>query len=1581
MLSSIQMHAPRVIYEYFRQLFAQVTNPPIDPLREELIMSLQCYVGPGGNLLELQPDLQCAKLSLPSPMLSSIQMHAVHNVHLYDPQWRSCSIDITFPREEGEEGYVKALDRICRESQNSVKEGYRIIVLSDRNTSFQRVPLSTLVACGAVHHHLVDLKQRLKVVLVVETAEAREVHHMCVLLGYGADAICPYLVHDLIGKLHRDNAVPALNMSAEQMIYNYSDACDHGILKVMSKMGISTLQSYKGAQIFEALGLDDTVVKRCFKGTATRIRGSTFYTLARDALAFHEYGYPTLEDQSIEPTNTPDKTAYNLREAGEYHYRIGGESHMNTPGGVVNLQDAVRTKNIESYRAYSREMQEQTNKCALRGMLDIAYEKRDPIPVEEVEDWTSIVKRFVTGAMSYGSISEEAHSALAIAMNRIGTKSNTGEGGEDSETSVRGGDSRRSSTKQVASGRFGVTGYYLTNAEELQIKLAQGAKPGEGGELPGHKVSESIAKTRKSTAGVGLISPPPHHDIYSIEDLKQLIYDLKCSNPRARISVKLVSEVGIGVISAGVAKAKAEHILISGHDGGTGAARWTGIKHAGLPWELGLAETHQTLVLNNLRNKVVLQTDGQIRTGLDVAVACLLGAEEWGFATTPLIALGCIMMRKCHLNTCPVGVATQDPELRKKFVGQPEHVINFFYYVAEELRDIMAKLGFRKITDMVGRSDLLKFRGDEKNPKMSNIDFTKMLHLTPFQFSAKIPQNFNLDLRIENQWMDEMMKAVDGDEHVRIEAKVSNTDRTLGATISSKIHAKFREEGMTKGSIHIKCNGSAGQSFGAFLAKGVTLELEGDANDYVGKGLSGGRVIIFPPKTSKFIAEENIIVGNVCFYGATSGRAYVRGIAAERFAVRNSGAEALVEGVGDHGCEYMTGGRVIILGKCGRNFGAGMSGGIAYVWDPEGTFPRQVNRDLVQLETMEDPEEIDYVKKFLEEHHQLTGSEVAGRLLAEWTKTLGQFVVVMPRDYKAVMEKQKKQKQVPQAGEIKELSNGHPKAHSNGHSNGNSNGIPPKNQIQKDTAEKIADLEDIVTDEEVAKKQLDKIRGFMKYKHKHDKYRRAKERSEDWKEISYRIDERELKTQTARCMDCGIPFCQSDYGCPIANIIPSWNELVFQNKWKEAYERLVLTNNFPEFTGRVCPAPCEGACVLGLIEKSVAIKSIECAIIDKAFDMGWVVPSIPKVRNGLRIAIIGSGPAGLAAADQLNRGGYRVTVFERSDRPGGLLTYGIPEMKLEKRVVDRRIDVMKGEGIEFRCNANVGHNVDALQLLSEYDSLLLATGATWPRDLDIPGRNSKGIHFAMDYLHQNTFSLLNSQLKDENFIDAKGKHVIVIGGGDTGNDCIGTAVRHGAASVINFDYHERLPEERGEDNAWPQWPRIFRVEYGHAEVVEKYSRDPREFCAKTKSFVVDESGHVTGINTVQVEWYRDENRKWRQREKAGTDRHWKADLVLLAMGYSGPETKILEDLAVKIDRPTGNAPTALARTPQTSYATNVPKVYAAGDCRRGQSLVVWGIREGREAAREMDENLTGSSLLPVTGGARATLYKKRAVAQ
>ncbi|PRP78286.1 hypothetical protein PROFUN_13917, partial [Planoprotostelium fungivorum] len=594
---------PRVIYEYFRQLFAQVTNPPIDPLREELIMSLQCYVGPGGNLLELQPDLQCAKLSLPSPMLSSIQMHAVHNLHLYDPQWRSCSIDITFPREEGEEGYVKALDRICREGQNSVEEGHRIIVLSDRNTSFQRVPLSTLVACGAVHHHLVDLKQRLKVVLVVETAEAREVHHMCVLLGYGADAICPYLVHDLIEKLHRDNAVPALNMSAEQMIYNYSDACDHGILKVMSKMGISTLQSYKGAQIFEALGLDDTVVKRCFKGTATRIRGSTFYTLARDALAFHEYGFPTLEDQSIEPTNTPDKTAYNLREAGEYHYRIGGESHMNTPGGVVNLQDAVRTKNIESYRAYSREMQEQTNKCALRGMLDIAYEKRDPIPVEEVEDWTSIVKRFVTGAMSYGSISEEAHSALAIAMNRIGTKSNTGEGGEDSETSVRGGDSRRSSTKQVASGRFGVTGYYLTNAEELQIKLAQGAKPGEGGELPGHKVSESIAKTRKSTAGVGLISPPPHHDIYSIEDLKQLIYDLKCSNPRARISVKLVSEVGIGVISAGVAKAKAEHILISGHDGGTGAARWTGIKHAGLPWELGLAETHQTLVLNNLRNK------------------------------------------------------------------------------------------------------------------------------------------------------------------------------------------------------------------------------------------------------------------------------------------------------------------------------------------------------------------------------------------------------------------------------------------------------------------------------------------------------------------------------------------------------------------------------------------------------------------------------------------------------------------------------------------------------------------------------------------------------------------------------------------------------------------------------------------------------------------------------------------------------------------------------------------------------------------------------------------------------------------
>ncbi|KAG9582467.1 glutamate synthase-like protein, partial [Aureobasidium melanogenum] len=702
---------PRLLYEYFRQLFAQVTNPPIDPIREAVVMSLEAYVGPQGNLLEMSPS-QCHRLLLPSPMLSIEEFNALNQISQLHREWNVHTVDITFPKKEGIQGYLDALDRICDQAAEAIEKNDRIIVLSDRATSADRVAVSAILATGMVHHHLVRNKWRSQVALVVETAEAREVHHMCVLVGYGADAICPYLAIECIMKMAREGLIRK-KLTPEQLIDNYKHSLDGGILKVMSKMGISTLQSYKGAQIFEALGIDDSVVDRCFTGTATRIKGMTFELIAQDAFALHEKGYPSRNILEIP----------GLAETGEYHWRDGGEPHVNDPTSIANIQDAVRTKNDKSYEAYSRSEYEQIKNCTLRGLLDFDFEDRAPVPIDQVEPWTEIVRRFVTGAMSYGSISMESHSTLAVAMNRLGGKSNTGEGGEDPERSLRmdNGDTMRSAIKQIASGRFGVTSAYLADADELQIKMAQGAKPGEGGELPGHKVSGPIARTRHSTPGVGLISPPPHHDIYSIEDLKQLIYDLKCSNPRSRVSVKLVSETGVGIVASGVAKARADHILISGHDGGTGASRWTGIKYAGLPWELGLAETHQTLVLNDLRGRVIVQTDGQLRTGRDVAIACLLGAEEWGFATTPLIAMGCIMMRKCHLNTCPVGIATQDPELRSKFKGTPEHVINFFYYVANELRAIMAKLGFRTINEMVGRTEVLRVRDDLRNGKTENI--------------------------------------------------------------------------------------------------------------------------------------------------------------------------------------------------------------------------------------------------------------------------------------------------------------------------------------------------------------------------------------------------------------------------------------------------------------------------------------------------------------------------------------------------------------------------------------------------------------------------------------------------------------------------------------------------------------------------------------------------------------------------------------------------------------------------------------------------------------------------------------------
>ncbi|KAK8006460.1 glutamate synthase [Apiospora marii] len=1524
-------NAPRLLSEYFRQLFAQVTNPPIDPIRESIVMSLDCYVGPQGNLLEMDSS-QCGRLHLPSPILSIPEFNSLMNMPKLYPEWTVKTIDLTFPKSEGVAGYLKHLDHICDETTAAIEGRDKIIVLSDRKTSADRVAVSSLLASGMVHHHLVSNKWRSMAAIVLETAEAREVHHMCVLLGYGADAINPYLSMECILKLNREGLIRK-KMSDDSLIANYKHSCDGGILKVMSKMGISTLASYKGAQIFEALGIDDEVIERCFRGTASRIKGVTFELIAEDAFRFHERGFNSRYTVGVN----------GLPESGEYHWRDGGEAHINDPTSIANIQDAVRTKNDKSYEAYSRSEYEQIKACTLRGMLDFKFDECTPIPIDQVEPWTEIVRRFCTGAMSYGSISMESHSTLAVAMNRLGGKSNTGEGGEDPERSqvMPNGDTMRSSIKQVASGRFGVTSAYLADSDELQIKMAQGAKPGEGG-LEIHRSHPSFDPWCRSYL------PPPHHDIYSIEDLKQLIYDLKCSSPRSRVSVKLVSETGVGIVASGVAKAKADHILISGHDGGTGASRWTGIKYAGLPWELGLAETHQTLVLNDLRGRVVVQTDGQLRTGRDVAIACLLGAEEWGFATTPLIAMGCIMMRKCHLNTCPVGIATQDPELRKKFTGTPEHVINFFYYVANELRAIMAQLGFRTINEMVGHVEVLKTRDELRTAKTSNIDLS--LILTPAHklrpgvatFNVR-KQDHRLYVRLDNKLISEAELTLDKGLPSRIECDIVNTDRAMGTSLSYQISKRYGEAGLPQDTVHVNIKGSAGQSFGAFLAPGVTLELEGDANDYVGKGLSGGRLIVYPPRSAVFKAEENVLIGNVCLYGATLGTCFFRGIAAERFAVRNSGAIAVVEGVGDHGCEYMTGGRVVILGATGRNFAAGMSGGIAYVLDIHGDFHSKLNMEMVEASEVSDPSEIAFLRGLIEDHHHYTGSELAARILVDFNRALPRFVRVLPIDYKRVLEEE-----AAKAAEAKRAEYNLPIVA----------GVQAK---KEDKHNKLQDMEEAVGDNAAEKKRslvLDKTKGFMKYQRRSEKYRSSKTRTKDWQELSTRLDEDELKYQSARCMDCGVPFCQSDSGCPISNIIPKWNEL---NQWREALDRLLMTNNFPEFTGRVCPAPCEGACVLGINEDPVGIKSIECAIIDRGFEMGWMIPRPPEVRTGKNVAVVGSGPAGLACADQLNKAGHSVTVYERADRPGGLLMYGIPNMKLDKRIVKRRTDFMASEGIVFKTGVAIGEDVTLLDLKAQNDAVVIATGATVARDLPIKGRDLEGIHFAMEFLHKNTKSLLDSELQDGSYLSAKDKNVVVIGGGDTGNDCIGTSVRHGAKSVINFELLPQPPPQRGRDNPWPQWPRIYRVDYGHSEVAQHMGKDPREFCIMSEEFVDDGSGRVKGINTIRVEWTKSASGGWDMKKLEDSKQFFPADLVLLSMGFLGPEARVLGDDIEKDGRKN-------VKTPAGSYATNVEGVFAAGDCRRGQSLIVWGINEGRQAAREIDLYLEKCTSLPVTGG-------------
>jgi glutamate synthase (NADPH) large chain len=984
---------PQHLSSYFKQLFAQVTNPPIDPIRERMVMSLATFVGNNGNLLTEDP-LDCHSVGLKHPILSNYELEKIRSIDtgIFQAKTLQC-----YFRADGKPGSLKkGLDRLCRYAVDAVEDGFEVLILTDRAIDSDHAPIPSLLAAAAVHHHLIRKGYRGQVGLVIEAGDVWEVHHFACLIGFGATAINPYLAFATIRDIKNKSLIKT-DLEEKQLQKNYIKAVNDGLLKVFSKMGISTLQSYQGAQIFEILGLNHSVVDQYFTGTVSRIEGMGLDEIAREVLSKHQFAF-SKQTLPFEQLTT----------GGVYQWKRKGEFHLFNPQTIHLLQQATKNNDYQTFKKYSKLVNEQgTKACTLRSLFDFKR-NRSSIHLDEVEPAENIFKRFATGAMSFGSISHEAHSTLAIAMNRIGAKSNTGEGGEDEMRyqPLVNGDSMRSAIKQVASARFGVTSYYLTMADELQIKMAQGAKPGEGGQLPGHKVDEWIGKVRHSTPGVGLISPPPHHDIYSIEDLAQLIFDLKNSNRAARISVKLVSKAGVGTIAAGVAKAKADVILIAGFDGGTGASPISSIRHAGLPWELGLAETHQTLVKNKLRSRVVVQADGQLRTGRDIAIATLLGAEEWGIATAALVVEGCIMMRKCHENTCPVGVATQNPELRKRFAGNADHVVNYFKMVVQELREIMAELGFRTVDEMVGQVDNLEARSDIKHWKYGKLDLSPVLYKEPNSLYTGLhkseEQDHGLQLQLDWRLLEAAKPALEKKEKVFESFRILNTDRTVGTILSNEISKIYRSEGLPDDTIHFKFTGTAGQSFGAFNTKGVSLELEGDANDYFGKGLSGARLVVYPSSQAGFVPEENIIIGNVAFYGATSGSAYIRGKAGERFCVRNSGVHAVVEGVGDHGCEYMTGGRVVVLGDTGRNFAAGMSGGIAYVYDVKGVFASMCNKEMVDLDPVLNGD-VDELKTMIENHFRNTGSTVAKFILDDFENQLKNFVKVFPKDYKKVL--------------------------------------------------------------------------------------------------------------------------------------------------------------------------------------------------------------------------------------------------------------------------------------------------------------------------------------------------------------------------------------------------------------------------------------------------------------------------------------------------------------------------------------------------------------------------------------------------
>ncbi len=1477
---------PRLLYDYFKQLFAQVTNPPLDAIREELVTSMESTIGPERNLLVPEPE-SCRQIVIKYPIIDNEGVAKVRHTEV--PGFRSVTLPMLYPAAEGGAGLERALDRLREQAQEAVLAGHTVIFLSDRGVNETLAPIPSLLATAGVHHHLVREGLRTRCALVVETGEAREVHHMALLIGYGAGAVNPYLAFETLGDMIEQRVIEGL--THDRAVLNYIKGLNKGILKVMSKMGISTLQSYCGAQIFEAIGLDKSFVDRYFTWTASRIGGADLAVIAREVRERHRRAFP--------PRNL---LANDLETGGEYKWRRDGEFHLFNPETVFKLQHATRSGQYAIYKEYTALVNDQSrNLGTLRGLLELKPAGAR-IPLEEVEPVETLLKRFATGAMSYGSISQEAHETIAIAMNRIGGKSNTGEGGEDPARYRRdaNGDSRRSAIKQVASARFGVTSEYLVNADDLQIKMAQGAKPGEGGQLPGHKVYPWIAKVRHSTPGVTLISPPPHHDIYSIEDLAQLIYDLKNANDRARIHVKLVAEVGVGTVAAGVAKAHADVVLISGHDGGTGASPLTSIKHAGVPWELGLAETQQVLVLNKLRDRIVVQADGQLRTGRDVVVAALLGAEEFGFSTAALVVSGCIMMRVCHLNTCPVGVATQDPELRKKFTGKPEFVENYFRFVAEDVRELMAELGFRTMDEMIGRSDRLEMRAAIEHWKASGVDLSKILYqpeVGPEVAKRAIrPQDHGLEKALDNTLIAQAAPALERREPVEIRLPIRNQHRTVGTMLGAEVTRRHGGDGLPEDTIRVQFTGSAGQSFGAFVPRGITLAIEGDSNDFWGKGLSGGKLVVYPPPESTLrVARERDRRQRLPVW-----RDQRRGLRPRRRGRTFRGQE-----------QRRAGG------------GRGRRRPRVRVHDRR---PRGGDRpDRPKLRGRHERGHRLRARRRRSIHPALQSA--AGRARAAGRRRPGVRTddAAPPR---AVHE------QRPRGAAARRLDR-----RADGLHQGDSA------RLQARPAGRSAGP---IREPRAGVRRTGGCRQWVmspassRSSAPNRHARPADLRVKDWQEVYLPTPEKEVRDQGSRCMDCGIPFCHQ--GCPLGNQIPEWNDLVYRQRWQAAIERLHATNNFPDFTGRLCPAPCEGSCVLGINDDPVTIKNIELSIVERAFEEGWIRATPPATRTGKRVAIVGSGPAGLAAADQLNRAGHSVTVFEKSDRVGGLLRYGIPEFKIEKRLVDRRLALLEAEGIVFRAGVNVGVDLPVADLRRDFDAIVLCGGAGAPRDLPVPGRELGGIHFAVDYLTQQNRRCEGDEIPEDQAITAAGKRVVIIGGGDTGADCLGTVHRQGALSVHQFELLPRPPESRAADNPWPQWPRIFRTSSAHEEGGE------RVFSISTERFLADGAGTVRALETVEVEVGRTGITR-----VAGTESILEADLVLLAMGFVGPERGgLLTELGVKLTE-RGNV------WRDERWMTSEEGIFTAGDMQRGQSLIVWAIADGRHAAAAVDAYLMGES--------------------